>query len=85
MIDYKLLANTAMLAGEIMLCSGAETYRVEDTMYHHVQANLEEVHADVHRHQYHLPGDLAAGDLPASLILRHKSPECFGIRVSFCF
>lgn len=33
-MDYKLLANTAMLAGEIMLCSGAETYRVEDTMYH---------------------------------------------------
>ena len=34
MMDYKLLANTAMLAGEIMICSGAETYRVEDTMYH---------------------------------------------------
>lgn len=34
MMDYKLLADTAMLAGEIMLCSGAETYRVEDTMYH---------------------------------------------------
>ena len=33
-MDYKLLADTAMLAGEIMLCSGAETYRVEDTMYH---------------------------------------------------
>lgn len=34
MMDYKLLVDTAMLAGEIMLCSGAETYRVEDTMYH---------------------------------------------------
>lgn len=32
-MDYKLLANTALLAGEIMLQSGAETYRVEDTMY----------------------------------------------------
>lgn len=42
MIDYKLLANTAMLAGEIMLCSGAETYRVEDTMYHILKtSNIE--------------------------------------------
>lgn len=32
MIDYKLVMNTAILAGELMLCSGAETYRVEDTM-----------------------------------------------------
>lgn len=32
-MDYKLLADTAMRAGEIMLVSGAETYRVEDTMY----------------------------------------------------
>ena len=32
-MNYKLLADTAMLAGEILLCSGAETYRVEDTMY----------------------------------------------------
>ena len=31
-MDYKLLADTAMRAGEIMLVSGAETYRVEDTM-----------------------------------------------------
>lgn len=30
--DYKLLADTAMLAGEIMLRSGAETHRVEDTV-----------------------------------------------------
>lgn len=42
MMDYKLLANTAMLAGEIMLCSGAETYRVEDTMYHILKtSNIE--------------------------------------------
>lgn len=33
-MDYKLLVDTAVLAGEIMLSSGAETYRVEDTMYH---------------------------------------------------
>lgn len=33
-MNYKLLVDTAMLAGEIMLCSGAETYRVEDTMCH---------------------------------------------------
>ena len=34
MENYKLLVDTAALAGEIMLSSGAETYRVEDTMYH---------------------------------------------------
>lgn len=33
-MDTQLLMNTAMMAGEIMLCSGAETYRVEDTMHH---------------------------------------------------
>lgn len=32
--DYKLLMKTAILAGEILLSSGAETYRVEDTMKH---------------------------------------------------
>ena len=31
-VDYQLLADTAVLAGEIMLTSGAETYRVEDTI-----------------------------------------------------
>lgn len=30
--DYKLLLDTAVLAGEIMLKSGAEIFRVEDTM-----------------------------------------------------
>lgn len=33
-MNYKLLLDTASLAGEIMLSSGAETYRVEDTMSH---------------------------------------------------
>lgn len=31
-MNYKTLFETAMLAGEIMALSGAETYRVEDTM-----------------------------------------------------
>ncbi|WP_246240399.1 threonine/serine exporter family protein [Anaerocolumna sedimenticola] len=31
-MNYKLLVDTAMLTGEIMLLGGAETYRVEDTM-----------------------------------------------------
>ena len=31
-MDYKLLADTALLAGEIMLRGGAETYRVEETI-----------------------------------------------------
>lgn len=30
--DYKRLMETAMLAGQLMLTSGAETYRTEDTM-----------------------------------------------------
>ncbi|WP_310605424.1 threonine/serine exporter family protein [Anaerosporobacter sp.] len=30
--QYKILMDTALLAGEIMLKSGAETYRVEDTI-----------------------------------------------------
>ncbi len=33
-MNYKLLFNTAVLAGEIMLKNGAETYRVEDTINH---------------------------------------------------
>ena len=31
--DYKLLLDTAVLAGEVMLRSGAEVYRVEDTIH----------------------------------------------------
>lgn len=31
-MNYKLLVDTAILAGEIMLRGGAETYRVEDTV-----------------------------------------------------
>jgi len=31
-MDYKKLADVAMLAGTVMLQAGAETYRVEDTM-----------------------------------------------------
>ena len=34
MMNRKLLMETALLAGEILLSSGAETYRVEDTMCH---------------------------------------------------
>lgn len=34
MEDYQLLIDTAVLAGSIMLESGAETYRIEDTMMH---------------------------------------------------
>lgn len=32
-MDYKLLVDTALLAGEMLLVSGAETNRVEDTIY----------------------------------------------------
>lgn len=42
-MDAQLLMKTATLAGELMLCSGAETYRVEDTMHHILKTadNLE--------------------------------------------
>ena len=33
-MDYMLLVDTAVLAGEIMLESGAEAYRVQDTISH---------------------------------------------------
>ena len=32
-MDYKLLLDTAVFAGEVLMKSGAETYRVEATMY----------------------------------------------------
>ena len=32
-MDYKLLFDTAVMAGELLIKNGAETYRVEDTMY----------------------------------------------------
>lgn len=41
-MDYKLLMNTAVLAGVTMLKSGAETYRVEET----ITRILETAHVD---------------------------------------
>jgi len=38
-MDYKLLVETAVLAGEIMLSGGAETYRVEDTIKRMLRAS----------------------------------------------
>lgn len=47
-MDYKLIMNTAVLAGEIMLKSGAETHRVEDTMYYILRTSkAETVEANV--------------------------------------
>ena len=43
-MDYKLLMNTAVLAGETMLKSGAETYRVEETIIRILEtANVDTV------------------------------------------
>ena len=42
MMNYKLLLDTALLAGEILLSSGAETYRVEDTMGHILKTSKAE-------------------------------------------
>lgn len=41
-MSHQLLIDTAVLAGEIMLKSGAETYRVEDTMSHILQMSKAE-------------------------------------------
>lgn len=47
-MDYRLLVDTAVLAGEIMLGSGAETYRVEDTIGHFLKmAGLQHAEAYV--------------------------------------
>lgn len=45
-MNHKLLVDTAILAGKIMLCNGAETYRVEDTMSRILKiSGLEKVEA----------------------------------------
>lgn len=38
-MEYKLLVETAVFAGEIMLSSGAETYRTEDTILRMLQVS----------------------------------------------
>ena len=43
-MDYKLLLDNAVFAGEILMKNGAETYRVEDTMYRILKkSNLKKV------------------------------------------
>ncbi len=45
-MNYKLILEVAVMAGEVMLSSGAETYRVEDTMDHILKtAKCESVEA----------------------------------------
>lgn len=47
-MEYKQIMNLAILAGEIMLCSGAETYRAEGTMNYILRtAGTETVEASV--------------------------------------
>lgn len=47
-MDYKLVMNMAVMAGELMVRSGAETHRAEDTMYHILStANIETIEASV--------------------------------------
>lgn len=49
-MDYQLLMQTAICAGEMMLKSGAETYRAEDTMNHILKTSgcsFVEVHATI--------------------------------------
>ena len=43
-MDYKLLLDMAVFAGDILMQNGAETYRVEDTVYRILQkSNLKTV------------------------------------------
>ena len=44
-MEYKQILNIAVLAGEIMLRSGAETYRVEDTMKHILNTARTQYHS----------------------------------------
>lgn len=42
-MNEKLLVDTAVLAGELLLSSGAETYRIEDTMTHILKTSKCEI------------------------------------------
>ena len=49
-MEYQLLMRTAICAGELLLKSGAETYRAEDTMNHILKTSgceYIEVHATI--------------------------------------
>ena len=45
-VDYKKILKTALLAGELMIVSGAEIYRVEDTMYHILEYAVPATHTE---------------------------------------
>ena len=50
-MDYKLLLDMAVFAGDILMQNGAETYRVEDTVYRILQkSNLKTVQAVSYTH-----------------------------------
>lgn len=68
-MDYMLLVDTAVLAGEIMLASGAETYRVEDTIGHFLKtAGLE--HAEAYVTTTGIMATLSAPDIDAITVVR---------------
>lgn len=67
--DYMLLVDTAVLAGEIMLESGAETYRVEDTIGHFLgTAGLP--HAEAYVTTTGIMATLSAPDIEAITVVR---------------
>ncbi|XCP84719.1 threonine/serine exporter family protein [Roseburia hominis] len=73
-MDTQLLMTTAMLAGKLMLLSGAETYRVEDTI-HHILGTAENLeYAEVLVIMTGISATLKIKDEPAiSLIKRVNS------------
>lgn len=71
-VDYRLLVDTALLAGEMMLSSGAETYRVEETVRHMLKVSQFE-HCDTFVVSTSIMVSIANHDLDA--ISRAKSIE----------
>ncbi|HBA63678.1 MAG TPA: threonine/serine exporter [Lachnospiraceae bacterium] len=72
-MEYQILMKTAIMAGESLLKSGAETYRVEDTMEHILKTSglsHVEVHATITGIMATIAGDEL--DQPITMITRIK-------------
>lgn len=67
--DYRLLMDTAILAGEIMLRNGAETYRVEDTVFKMLQ-NGECKHTQVVALTTSISATISNPDMDALTVVR---------------
>ena len=70
--DYRLLMDTAILAGEIMLRNGAETYRVEDTVSKILQ-NGKCMHTQVVALTTSISATISNPDMDAITVIRRIS------------